>query len=283
MYTEFFGLSQKPFTVTPDPRFLYLTPDHREAVASLIYGIRERMGIVCLIGEVGTGKTTLLYKLMDDLDEDIRAAYIFNSKITFKELLKGIFSQFGIPCERKSTFTLFEELGRFLRKQMLEGKIVALIIDEAQDLRPSVLEHIRLLSNMETPREKLLQILLVGQPELGEKLRGEKLRSLRQRVTMLRFIHPLREGEIRDYILHRLRIAGANSPNIFSPNAISRIFHYSRGVPRLINTLCDNAMLIGYGTGRKRIEEAVIDEVIGDLEIPPITVGEQEVRDGQNL
>jgi len=270
MYTDFFGLSEKPFSVAPDPRFLYLTPAHREALASLIYGIREKMGIVCLIGEVGTGKTTLLYKLMGDLDENIRAAYIFNLRITFKELLMAISSQLGLPCERKSAFLLLEELRRFLTRQMLDGKIIALIIDEAQNLTPSLLEHIRLLSNMETPREKLLQILLVGQPELGQKLRGNKLRQLRQRITSLRFISPLEEEDTRSYILHRLKIAGANSPNIFSPEAICRIFQYSRGMPRLINTLCDNAMLIGYGTGKKTIEEVVIDEAIADLEIRTI-------------
>jgi len=270
MYTDFFSLSEKPFSVAPDPRFLYLTPAHREALASLIYGIREKMGIVCLIGEVGTGKTTLLYKLMGDLDENIRAAYIFNSKVTFKELLMATSSQLGLRWERKSAFLLLEELRRFLTRQMLDGKIIALIIDEAQNLTPSLLEHIRLLSNMETPRQKLLQILLVGQPELGQKLRGNKLRQLRQRITSLRFISPLEEEDTRSYILHRLKIAGANSPNIFSPEAISRIFQYSRGVPRLINTLCDNAMLIGYGTGKKTIEEVVIDEAIADLEIRPI-------------
>ena len=270
MYLDFFGLSEKPFNVTPDPRFLYLTPGHREALASMIYGIRERMGIVCLIGEVGTGKTTLLYKLIELLDEDIRAAYIFNSKVTFKELLKSTFSQFGLPCERKSSFTLFEELGRFLSKQMLHGIIVALIIDEAQNLTPSVLEHIRLMSNMETPKQKLLQILLVGQPELGEKLRGRKLRQLRQRITSLRVINPLGEEDTRDYILHRLKVAGANSPNIFSSNAVGRMFQHSRGVPRLINTLCDNAMLIGCATDTRRIEEAIIDEAIADLEIPTL-------------
>lgn len=280
MYCDFFGLIEKPFTVTPDPRFLYLTPSHREALASLIYGIREKMGIICLIGEIGTGKTTLLYKLMEDLDDAIRAAYIFNSKITFKELLKSmksIFFQFGLPCERKSSFTLFEELDQFLKEQMLHGKTVALIIDEAQNLTPSVLEHIRLMSNMETTKQKLLQILLVGQPELGEKLRGKKLRQLRQRITSLRFINPLGEKDTRDYILHRLKRAGANSPNIFSPSAIGRIFHHSRGVPRLINTLCDNAMLIGCATDARRIQEAIIAEAIADLEIRPIRDEYREV------
>jgi len=270
MYTDFFGLSEKPFNVTPDPRFLYLTPAHREALASLVYGISERMGIVCLIGELGTGKTTLLYKLMEDLNEDTRAAYIFNSKISFKELLKSIFSQLGLPSERKSASTLLEELKTHLTKEMLYGKTVTLIIDEAQNLTPSLLEHIRLMSNMETPRQKLLQILLVGQPELGEKLRNRDLRQFRQRITSLRFICPLGEEDTREYIVHRLKIAGAHSANIFSSNAVGRIFQYSRGVPRLINTVCDNAMLIGYGTGKKTIEEAVIDEAIADLEIPPV-------------
>lgn len=271
MYTHFFGLSEKPFNVTPDPRFLYLTPAHREALASMIYGIREKMGIVSLIGELGTGKTTLLYKLMEDLDEDTRAAYIFNSKISFKELLKSIFSQLGLSSERKSASTLLEELKTHLNKEMLYGKTVTLIIDEAQNLTPSLLEHIRLMSNMETPRQKLLQILLVGQPEFGKKLRNRDLRQFRQRITSLRFICPLGEEDTREYIVHRLKIAGAHSANIFSSNAISKIFQYSRGVPRLINTVCDNAMLIGYGTGKKTIEEAVIDEAIADLEIPPIT------------
>jgi general secretion pathway protein A len=265
MYTQYYGFSENPFNITPDPRFLYLTPGHREALAALVYGIRERKGFVALTGEVGTGKTTLLYRLLDNLDERVHTAFIFNTTTTYRELLRNMMSELGLPVTDDDTFLLIDRLNRYLIERAVAGEIVALIIDEAQNLSEEVLENIRLLSNLETRTTKLLQIVLCGQPELEAKLNATGLRQLRQRIAIMRRIEPLSDAECREYLEHRLKIVGSNAGRLFTPGAISLLRTHSRGIPRIINVMCDNALLIGFAASRKKIDEAIMFEVIRDM------------------
>ncbi len=265
MYTQYYGFSEKPFNITPDPRFLFLTPGHREALAALVYGIRERQGFVVLTGEVGTGKTTLLYRLIDNLDEKVRAVFLFHTGTTYRELLKHILSELGLPVTDDDTFLLIDRLKHYLLERAIAGEIVALVIDEAQNLSEEVLENVRLLSNLETRTTKLLQIVLCGQPELEAKLNATHLRQLRQRVTIFRRITPLSQAECHDYVEHRLRIVGSSTAKLFTPGAMSLLWANSGGIPRLINVMCDNALLIGFAASAKKIDEDIILEVIGDM------------------
>jgi general secretion pathway protein A len=269
MYTHYYGFSENPFNITPDPRFLYLTPGHREALAALTYGIKERKGFVALIGEVGTGKTTLLYRLLDNLDEKVHTAFIFHTSTTYRELLKNILSELGLPVTDDDTFLLICRLNRYLTERAVADEIVALIIDEAQNLSEEVLEDIRLLSNLETRTTKLLQIVLCGQPELEVKLNAAGLRQLRQRIPILRRIGPLNEAECLDYVEHRLKIVGGNAAGLFTSGAMSLLWTHSRGIPRIINVMCDNALLIGFAASCKTIDEAIMREVIKDMNGTP--------------
>jgi general secretion pathway protein A len=266
MYTQYYGFSENPFNITPDPRFLYLTPGHREALASLVYGVQERKGFVVLTGEVGTGKTTLLYRLLDNLDQKVRTAFIFNTNTTFRELLRNIMLELRLPVTDDDTFLLVDRLNRYLIERAVRGEIVALIIDEAQNLSDEVLENIRLLSNLETRTAKLLQIVLCGQPELEAKLNATGLRQLRQRIAILRRIEPLGDTEFPDYVKHRLKIVGGNAAKLFTPGAMSLVWRHSRGIPRIVNVMCDNALLIGFATSRKKIDEAIMLEVVKDMD-----------------
>ena len=265
MYTDYYGFSEHPFNITPDPRFLFLTPGHREALAALVYGIRERKGFVALIGEVGTGKTTLLNRLIDNLNEDVRTAFIFHTHQTFKELLKNILFELHLPIEDDDSFLLINRLNHYLIEKAVAGEIVALVIDEAQNLSEEVLEEIRLLSNLETRTTKLLQIVLCGQPELEAKLNATGLRQLRQRISIFRRIEPLGDTECWDYVDHRLRIVGGNASRLFTPAAMTLLATHSRKIPRIINVMCDNALLIGFAKGSKKIDEAIMLEVIRDM------------------
>jgi general secretion pathway protein A len=266
MYTEYYGFSEHPFNITPDPRFLYLTPGHREALAALVYGIKERKGFVALTGEVGTGKTTLLYRLLDNLNEKVKTAFIFHTHTTFRELLKNVLLELGLPVTDDDTFLLIDRLNHYLIDRMVAGEIVALIIDEAQNLSAGVLEDIRLLSNLETRSAKLLQIVLSGQPELEVKLNAQSLRQLRQRIAILRRIGPLSDAECRGYVEHRLKIVGARAARLFTPAAMSLLCTHSGRIPRIINVMCDNALLIGFAKSCKKIDEAIMLEVIRDMD-----------------
>ena len=266
MYPQYYGFSENPFNISPDPRFLYLTETHREALAALVYGIRERKGFVVLTGEVGTGKTTLLYRLLDNLDEKVQTAFIFHTCTTYRELLRHVLSELGLPTTDDDTFLLFNRLKRYVIERAAAGEIVALIIDEAQNLSEEVLEDIRLLSNLETRTAKLLQIVLCGQQELEAKLNATGLRQLRQRIALLRRIGPLSGAECRDYLEHRLKMVGGSAAGLFTPGAMSLILSHSRGIPRVINVMCDNALLIGFAASRKKIDEAIMLEVIGDMD-----------------
>ncbi len=265
MYCEFYQLSERPFNVTPDPKFLYLNARYREAIASLNYGITQRKGFITLIGEAGTGKTTLLNKLLEDLDPKTKSVFIFNTNVTFEEILEYIFAEFDLPVHNGKKLYMLQRLNAFLLDELRAGSNVALLIDEAQDLEFSVLEDLRLLSNLETAKEKILQIVLSGQPELGQKLSNPVLRQLRQRIGINCRLLPLSRDEITEYIQYRLQAAGCPDLKLFSRDAEEQIYHFSRGIPRLVNVVCDNALVIGYALGKKRIGADVITEAAADL------------------
>ena len=265
MYTNFYGFSEAPFNVTPDPRFLYLTPSHREALASMLYGIMERKGFISIIGEVGTGKTTLIHTLLAKVDERVRAVFIFHTRLGFEELLKTILSELGMPVPDRGKASLLRALNGCLIQKLSRGENVTLIIDEAQNLDKEVLEELRLLSNLETPKSKLLQIVLVGQPELDARLDLLELRQLKQRIGIRRRIEPLSPEESGKYIDHRLRQVGSGGAKVFTKDALVLVCRQSKGIPRMINTICDNALLIGYGLSKKRIDVEIVREVLRDI------------------
>ncbi len=273
MYCHFFGFAEKPFDVTPDPKFLYLTPGHRETLAALTYGIAERRGFITVVGEVGTGKTTLLNTVLGRLDEKVRAAFIFNTDLTFDEMLTLILFDLGLvrPDETLPKMEALLRLHEFAIRQLLGGGNVVLIVDEAQNLDHSAMEKLRLLSNLETRKHKLIQIILSGQPELDVKLNQPELRQLRQRISLRRYITPLSEKETYEYIQHRLTVAGYSGPSLFNRQTQKMTWEYSGGVPRKINVLCDNALLIGYALRQKSIEASVIEEAIRDLNWSPFS------------
>src|SRR5512132_2495776 len=240
MYNRYFGFLESPFSVTPDPRFFYNNPVYLEAYANLRYGIEAKKGFIAITGEVGTGKTTLLRKLMHSLQSSIHSVFIFNTAVSFNELLRLILSDLGLPAEGKDRLAMIEELNGYLLEQVTKGDIVCLLIDEAQNLSDESLEGLRLLSNLETDKEKLLQIVLMGQPELQIKLARTNLRQLRQRIAIQCEITPLKDEEVGSYINFRLWVAGYRSEDLFEREAVDKITHYSKGIPRLINIICDN-------------------------------------------
>ena len=262
----FFGLQQKPFSPTPDPRFLYLSPGHREGLAQLQYGVQEHKGFILLTGEVGTGKTTLLRTLLSRLDGNTASAFVFDTTLPFEGLLEYMLEDFGVAKPGESHVQRLISLNNFLLERHRAGQNTVLILDEAQNLDLHALEQIRLLSNFETQTEKLLQILLVGQPELLEKLDRPELRQLKQRIGLRCRILPLTAEQTRDYIRTRLRIAGATDLGLFSDAAITRIAEYAGGIPRLINTVCDHCLLIGYADQIRRINRSIVEEAIEYLE-----------------
>ena len=257
MYTQFYNFTENPFNLNPDPQFLYLSPSHREALASMIYGINERKGFISITGEVGVGKTTLIYTLLNNLNEKVKTAFIYHTTVTFEQLLEYILIDLNGSVEgKKDKTSLLHQLNHYLNKNISQDETLAIIIDEAQNLPNNVMEEFRLLSNVETSKQKLLQILLVGQPELEEKLNSNELRQLKQRISIRRTIKPLNQKERKEYINHRLNTVGSTSSEIFTSDAISLICNYSEGIPRVINVIADNALLIGYGLSKKKIASA---------------------------
>jgi general secretion pathway protein A len=266
MYEAFFALKAKPFAIASNPSFLYLSQRHKEALSYLTYGIKERMGFIAITGEVGTGKTTICRALLDQLDERTKTAFIFNSSLTELQLLQTIIDDFGIETQKKGRAALFSELNRFLIQQLALNHNVVLIIDEAQNLSPQLLEQIRMLSNLEAENEKLLQIILVGQPELREKLNSPELRQLRQRIAVRYHIEPLNREEVPFYINHRLNHAGANGMGpVFEPKALDELFRYSGGIPRLINIVCDKALLMAYVLEQRNITHDIVKQSIHEI------------------
>jgi general secretion pathway protein A len=258
MYKQFYGFKENAFNITSDPAFYFASARHREAYSHLLYGIKHRKGIVCLTGEVGTGKTTLCRILLNQVDENIRTAFILNPNFSQIQLLQLITKDLGITVARNTKLDLISALNGFLIAETAEGHNVALIIDEAQNLNIHQLEQIRLLSNLETEKFKLLQIILVGQPELLEKLRKPSLRQLNSRIGVRYHIQPLGEDEVRDYINHRLKIAGSPAKLKFTNEAVAAVFKLSKGTPRLINILCEHALLAGFVNETFTIDENII-------------------------
>lgn len=267
MYCTHYNFSEKPFEITPDPSFLYMTPSHQEALATIIYGIENRRGFVEIVGEVGTGKTTLLNAALDQLAHEIKVAFISNTDVSFKELLNQILVEFGLKNHEQNIkkSVAIQSLNEFATKQLVNNSTVAIIIDEAQNLSVSCLEKLRFLSNLETRKHKLLQIVLSGQPELDKKLEKPELRQLKQRITLKRLIDPLNERETYNYIQHRLSISKNENPSLFVEKAQNLIWQYSEGIPRKINVLSDNALLIGFGLGVEKISEEIVAEAANDL------------------
>lgn len=269
MYLTFYGLKERPFNATPDPKFLCLTPGHREALAQLVYSVQENRGFLVLTGEVGTGKTTLLQAFLQRLDGKAAVAYVFDSTLPFESLLECVLEALGVKTSSECTpAQRLLALRRFMLDRRRAGQTTVLILDEAQNFDAATLEKIRMLSNFETPTEKLLQILLVGQPELREKLERPELRQLRQRIELQCSLSPLSREQVRGYIQTRLRVAGAADGGLFSDEAQSRIAAHSGGIPRRVNILCDHCLVIGYADQRRRIEADIVDQAIEALEGP---------------
>lgn len=266
MYTKYYGFNEKPFTLTPNPRFIYLSKHHKEAFAHLLYGINNHYGFIELIGEVGTGKTTVLRTLLSQLNDDsYRSALIFNPCLTGVELLRSINHEFGLNSGSEYANELLEELNRFLLLENSRGITVVLVIDEAQNLSPQILEQLRLISNLETENDKLIQIVLVGQPELSALLNLPELRQLNQRIAVRYRLSSMSMDETRAYIRHRMVVAGETGGVSFSSSALKLIHLYSRGLPRLINNLCDRALLIGYGDEQRLISAGIITRAIKEI------------------
>jgi len=268
MYKEFYGLRANPFNVNPDPRYLFLTRHTEEALACLTYGIQSRKGFVLLTGEVGTGKTTLINKLLEWLRlQQVATAFIFNSRMNVPQFLDYMMTDFGIPCDSKAKSQILLRLYNWLLDRYRAGETAVLIVDEAQNLGDELLEEIRMLFNVETFTEKLLQIVLVGQPELEQRLKQPQLRQLRQRLTLRAKTHPLTLDETKAYVQQRLRIAGSNGQQIFDPEALVTIHRYASGIPRVVNLLCEHSMVSAFVDQQKVIVPAVVDAVARDLDL----------------
>jgi len=266
MYLDFHGLREKPFSLTPDPRFIFLSKNHREAFAHLLYGINNRVGFIALTGEVGTGKTTVLRSLLGQLGTDhYCTALIFNPSLSATELLQTVSRELGVPTDSSNHLSALDALNLFLLKQNAEGRTVVLVIDEAQDLEPPVLEQIRLISNLETDTEKLIQIVLAGQPELVKILRRKGMRQLAQRITVQYHLQPMDFEDTVHYINHRLEVAGGKGGSLFSKRSLKRIYRYSQGLPRLINAACDRALLAGYTRDQAKVTSRIASVGIKDL------------------
>ena len=271
MYKSFFGLKESPFNVNPDPRYLFFTKQIEETLTGLMYGIQTHKGFITLTGEVGTGKTTLINRLLDWLRQRrARTAFLFNSRMNTNQLFDFILAEFEIACDSKSKSQQLMKLNQWLLERYRMGETAVLIVDEAQNLTFPVLEEIRLLTNLETSTEKLLQIVLSGQPELEERLRLPELRQLRQRIMLRCKTAQLTKGETRDYISQRLKIAGASAESIFSPQALDTIHLYSMGIPRVINLICEHSLVNAFVENQRPIQSKIIEEVAREFQLDEV-------------
>jgi type II secretory pathway predicted ATPase ExeA len=271
MYNDYYGFRVAPFSATPDPQFFFTNPLYQEAFATLQYGVLAKKGFVVVTGEVGTGKTTLLRKLLHSLGPTVHSVFIFNTQVSFIELLRLVIDDLGLPRQNDDKLSIIASLNQYLIGRLQAGHIVSLLVDEAQNLSDEALEGLRLLSNLETDTEKLLQIVLMGQPELERKLAQPKLRQLKQRVTLHSRLAPLAKAEVAAYVQFRLDAVGYEGRGLFSAPALEEIAHYSKGIPRLINIICDNALLLAFAGSKKQVSPDMIREVAADLRL--INVG----------
>lgn len=263
MYEVFYGLTEKPFSIQPDPGFLFMGRRHSMAYAMMEYAVQNKAGFAVISGDIGCGKTTLVRRLLDSLGEEVKVGLVYNTHQEIANLLEWIMLAFGQPYSGLSQVALYDAFQRFLIEQYASGRRVLLIVDEAQNLNPAALESLRMLSNINADKDQLLQMILVGQPQLREMLRRPDLRQFAQRVSAHFFIEPLDQTEVAGYISHRIKVAGRVKP-LFLPSACLRIAEATKGVPRSINILCDTALVYGYSAGAKRIGAGLVDEVIRD-------------------
>jgi general secretion pathway protein A len=273
MFLKFFGLTEQPFGVTPDPRFLYLSGAHREALASLYYGIEANRGFLGLIAKPGMGKTTLLFHLLEKFRTSAHTAFIFQTQCNSREFLRFLLVELGYEGDTQDFVRLHEEFNRRLLQEARAGKRMIVVIDEAQNLAPEVLETVRLLSDFETPRAKLMHIILSGQPQLADKLASQSLAQLRQRVSILHGLEALTSSEVKNYIEHRLKIAGYTGVPLFTPEAYRAISEFTEGIPRNVNNFCFNALSLACAVQKKMVDTEVVQEVISDLDISKLTTG----------
>lgn len=268
MFLDFYGLREQPFGVTPDPRFLYLSPAHREALASVFYGIDAGRGFMALIAKPGMGKTTLLFQLLQQLRPTARTAFLFQTQCDSREFMRFLLRELGCELQgQQDMVSMHEELNRCLLQEAHAGRLFVVVIDEAQNLEPAVLETVRLLSDFETPQRKLLQIVLSGQPELADKLARPSLRQLRQRVSLLSTLEPLSAEEVERYLNHRLGAAGRSNTPLFTASAVRMIAELSEGIPRNINNICFNALSLGCALGAKTIDVGIVQQVAADFDL----------------
>jgi general secretion pathway protein A len=272
MYQGFYGLKEKPFVLTPDPQFLFLSEGHRTAIESLLYGIRQKEGFMVITGDIGTGKTTICRAFLERLDKNVKTAVIFNSFLSEEELLESILRDFGFSSKGRTKKERIDALNKILIHYLSHGKNAVLIIDEAQNLSVPVLEQIRMLSNLETEKEKLLQIILFGQLELDEKLRSAELKQLNQRIAVRHYLQHLTPMETESYIYQRLMVAGSQGSITFSKSALHEIYRFSKGAPRLINLLCDRSLLAGFIQQTYYLDKEIIrlakDSLLGEEAVP---------------
>src|SRR5277367_79270 len=271
MYEKYFGLREQPFGVTPDPRFLYLSAAHREALASLYYGIEANRGFLGLIAKPGMGKTTILFHLLEKFRNSARTAFLFQTQCNSREFLRFLLAELGYESDGHDFVRMHEEFNRRLLQEARAGNRFIVVIDEAQNLEPSVLETVRLLSDFETPRAKLMHIILAGQPELADKLASPGLSQLRQRVSIVHGLQPLPSWEIKAYIEHRMKIAGYEGEPVFTADAYEAISDFTEGIPRNVNNFCFNALSLAYATQKKLLDLETVKEVISDLDISKLT------------
>ena len=292
MLLDFFGLKEQPFGVTPDPRFLYLSSMHRETLASLFYGIEAGRGFMSVIARPGMGKTTLLFHLLRKFRGTARTAFVFQTQCNPREFLRFLLADLGVETDGQDLVKIHEEFNRRLLEEARAGRRFIVVIDEAQNLEPAVLETLRLLSNFETSRAKLMQIILAGQPQLADKLNHPSLNQLRQRISVLKGIDPLRDEDIEPYITHRLTIAGFSGEPLFTLGAYRTIAELSEGIPRNINNICFNALSLAFALGTNRVDASVIQEVAADLDVssllsvprrPIISAAQPEMGNGAQL
>jgi len=267
MYEKFYNLKENPFNMTPDTRYFYPSEKHQEALDNLLYAITERKGFVVITGEIGAGKTTVCRALINQLSPNTKVSLIFSTQLGTKELISSILEDFGLEPVKGAKSRLLSQLNEFLIQELSNDNNVVLIIDEAQNLSKSVLEEIRMLSNLETEREKLIQIILMGQPELREKLRTASLEQFKQRISLYYHLTPLDKHDTEGYIKHRLTMASNNGIELFTQEAFDKIYEYSHGVPRLINSLCDRALLNGFAENKTTVDINIIEEAIKEKEI----------------